>query len=153
VLLLTLAAAAVLRPELQPMAFLVDHCWRGTFRNGQQDTHCFAPALGGQHVRDRHSVVSGGKTVYEGETLYSWDGERRSVTYTYFNSQGGILRGAMTPKPGWLDFGDSTYVGADGRKATISTRWRIVDDRNYEAVTTSLDRPAAEQSVRYVRVD
>ena len=42
----TLAAAdaPTLRPGLEPLGFLVGHCWRGRFASGEQDTHCFDAA-------------------------------------------------------------------------------------------------------------
>ena len=37
----------------QPLAFLVDHCWKGTFPGGQvTDEHCFSWIYGGKFVRD-----------------------------------------------------------------------------------------------------
>ena len=59
----------------------------------------------------------------------------------------------MAPSPGRLDFGDETYKGADGREIAISTYWRIVDERSYEAVTTSAANPTGERIVRFTRID
>jgi uncharacterized protein YndB with AHSA1/START domain len=102
-----------LRSELEPLRFLVGHCWRGEFKNGAVDVHCFEGAYGGQHVRDRHEVTGPG-APYRGETLYSWDGAARRVGYTYWNSSGGVSRGTMAAIPEGLDFGDETFTGADG---------------------------------------
>ena len=52
------AAQPALRPELEPMRFLVGHCWRGAMAKGaKHDTHCFEPVFDGQHVRDRHEAL------------------------------------------------------------------------------------------------
>ena len=51
---------APLRAELEPLRFLLGHCWRGEFRNGSVDVHCFESVYGGQHVRDRHEVTGSG---------------------------------------------------------------------------------------------
>jgi hypothetical protein len=157
-LIAALAATAApaqppLRAEFEPMRFLVGHCWRGPMAEGRQhDTHCFEPVFDGQHVRDRHEVV-GGAEVYRGETIYSWDGGAGRVAYVYWNSLGGVSRGTMVPKPGTLDFGGETYKGPDGRTITMSTVWRLVDERTYEAVTTSPGNPTGDRLVRFTRVD
>ena len=154
-LVLALAAAAaaantpVLRSGLEPLGFLVGHCWRGRFASGEQDTHCFDAAYGGQHVRDRHEVT-GGAQLYSGETLYSVDGG--AVSYTYWNSIGGVSRGSMRPRGDGLDFGTETYRGPNGRQAAITTAWRRAGDNAYEAMTSSPEMPSMSRTVRYERV-
>jgi uncharacterized protein YndB with AHSA1/START domain len=153
----TLMAAALaaqqpaLREGLEPLGFLIGHCWRGEIQPGRQDTHCFDTAYDGQHIRDRHEVV-GGPRVYSGETLYSWDGGENLVTYTYWNSLGGVSRGSMRPEADRLSFGDETYRGADGREMSYSTHWRRVGDDVYESVTVSAASPTMNRTVRYQRV-
>lgn len=141
-----------LRAELEPLRFLLGHCWRGEFRNGAVDVHCFESAYGGRHVRDRHEVT-GPDAPYRGETLYSWDGATKRVGYTYWNSSGGVSRGAMAAKGDALVFGNETYTGADGRKTTISTLWRKVGADAYETVSRSGTDPTGSRVVRYKRVD
>lgn len=141
-----------LRSELEPLRFLLGHCWRGEFESGAVDTHCFESVYGGQHVRDRHEVKGSG-APYRGETLYSWDGSAKRVGYTYWNSSGGVSRGTMAAKDGALDFGDQTYTGPDGRKMTISTTWRKVGADSYETVSTAGADPTGSRVVRYRRVD
>jgi hypothetical protein len=157
-LLISASAAAAqpptppaLRQGLEPLAFLVGHCWRGRFASGEEDTHCFESVYGGQHVRDRHEVT-GGARPYRGETLYSWDGRANAVAYTYWNSSGGVSRGTMRPGAGRLDFGDETYADAQGRRIRIATHWRLGDDA-YEAVSASRQAPSMNRIVRYARVD
>ncbi len=153
--LMALALAAeppALRQGLEPLGFLVGHCWRGEFPGSrEQDTHCFEAVYDGQHVRDRHEVT-GGRAVYRGESLYSWDGAAGAVAYTYLNSQGGVSRGTMRPGPEQLDFGDESYRGPDGREIRISTFWRRVGDDAYEAVTVSPQSPSMNRTVTYRRV-
>ena len=140
-----------LRQGLEPLGFLVGHCWRGRFASGELDTHCFDTAYEGQHVRDRHEVT-GGRGRYRGETLYSADGSG-AVSYTYWNSLGGVSRGTMRPDgTARLDFGDERYRAPDGRQATIATAWRRTGDDAYEAVTSSADMPSMNRTVRYERV-
>jgi hypothetical protein len=41
----------------QPLAFLIGHCWRGTFPNSEvTDEHCFSWVYGDKFVRDQHVV-------------------------------------------------------------------------------------------------
>ena len=152
-MLIALAAAAeappVLRQGLEPLAFLAGHCWRGRFASGEEDTHCFETVYEGQHLRDRHEV-KGGKGVYKGETLYSWDG--KVASYTYWNSQGGVSRGTVRPEGERLNFGDESYTAPNGRRVSISTHWRRLGDTAYESVTSSPELPSMNRTVRYDRV-
>jgi uncharacterized protein YndB with AHSA1/START domain len=152
-LLAAVATAAADKPpvrtELEPLAFLVGHCWRGEFKSGEQDTHCFEPAFDGQHIRDRHEVT-GGKGVYRGETLYSWNG--KAVEFTYWNSSGGVSRGTMKPEPGRLAFDDQLYRSPNGKEMRISTFWRPVDADSYETVTNAGADPTGSRVVRYTRL-
>ncbi|HWT13640.1 MAG TPA: SRPBCC domain-containing protein [Allosphingosinicella sp.] len=156
ILALALAAQApaqppALRAGLEPLGFLVGHCWRGEFEaTGERDTHCFESVYDGQHVRDRHEVT-GGARVYRGETVYSADSSG-AVSYTYWNSLGGVSRGTMRPGPERLDFGDESYRGPDGRETTISTFWRRIGDDSYEAVSASPTSQSMNRTVRYRRV-
>jgi hypothetical protein len=132
------AATTPLQPAfgegLRPLAFLVGHCWRGEFADSKKvDTHCFEAVYGGKHIRDRHEVT-GGKDVYRGETIYSWNAKLGQVEYTYWNSLGGVSRGTMIPKDGLLDFGNETYVLSDGKTITIATAWRPAND-SYEVIS------------------
>jgi uncharacterized protein YndB with AHSA1/START domain len=146
------AAPVPLNAELEPLRFLVGHCWRGEFRNGAVDVHCFESVFGGRHVRDRHEV-NAPDGPYRGETLYSWNGVSRQVEYTYWNSSGGVSRGTMAARPEALDFGDQIYTGPDGRKMSISTKWRKVGADAYETVSTSGADPTGSRVVRYSRID
>ena len=75
------APAPAVRPGLEPLGFLVGHCWRGEFPDStEQDTHCFDTVYDGQHVRDRHEVT-GGARIYRGESVYSAD-RLGAVSYT-----------------------------------------------------------------------
>lgn len=148
---LLVAGQALATPQLEPMAFLVGHCWRGEFATGARDTHCFEPAYGGHYVRDRHEVT-GGREPYGGETLYHFDPAAGRVAYTYWNSRGGVSRGSMTPRAGLLDFGDEVHRGADGREQRISTRWRRIDDNSYEVQVGSGLASTGLRTIRYARV-
>ena len=153
----TLIAAALaaqppaVRQGLEPLGFLVGHCWRGQFPTGEVDTHCFESVYDGQHIRDRHEVT-GGRRPYRGETIYSWDGAANVVTYTYWNSSGGVSRGTMRVEGDRLQFGDETYRGADGRELRMATNWRLIDADSYESATVSADLPSMNRTIRFERV-
>lgn len=148
--LIALAAAAQLTtPQLEPMAFLVGHCWQGEFRNGTRDTHCYEAAQGGRFIRDNHEVTGG----YAGETLYSWNAEAGRVEYVYWANSGGVSRGSMTPRGDVLDFGDEVHRGTDGGEMRISTTWHRIGADAYEARITSANDPTGSQVVRYTRLD
>lgn len=151
VLFLAAATPAVDGP-LQPLSFLVGHCWRGEFQGGNVDTHCFEPVYGGKHVRDRHEVT-GGSQVYYGETTYSWNGKTKQIEYTYVNSDGDVSRGSAKPAGTDLDFGDEVVTLKDGKEVRISTRWRIIGVTGYDAVTSSAFMPGGQRIVSYRRVD
>lgn len=150
--------AAPLPPRLPPvdaprpfagMAFLLGHCWSGTFANGAVDTHCFEPIFGGRLIRDRHQVTGG----YAGETIYNWNANQARVEYTYWDVSGGVSRGTMRERDGLLDFGDEVYGYPGGREARIATTWRRIDDLNYEVRVTSSADPTGSRVIRYTRTN
>lgn len=134
------------QPAFEPMAFLVGHCWEGKFEGRETDTHCFDAVYGGQHIRDRHEVT-GGQGVYRGETVYSRDGQ--VVSYTYWNSLGGVSRGSMKGAGEKLDFGVEHHRTKDGRDIAITTQWQRKGDEAYEAVTASQQMPSMNRTVTY----
>jgi uncharacterized protein YndB with AHSA1/START domain len=142
----------LLRPELEPLRFLLGRCWRGEFKNGSVDVHCFESVYGGRHVRDRHEV-KGPDGVYRGESLYSWNGSANRVEYTYWNSAGGVSRGTMAARADGLDFGNESYTASDGSKTTILTKWRKAGADAYETINTSGADPTGSRVVRYSRID
>lgn len=148
--LLALAMAGASAP-LAPLQFLVGHCWRGEIAGGKQvDTHCYEDVYGGKHVRDRHEVT-GGKSIYRGETIFSWNAKLGHVEYTYWNSLGGVSRGTMTVKDGVLDFGDESYTGSDGKIRKIATSWRP-SEKSYEVISTE-NGVTGGRVTTYKRVD
>ena len=81
----------------QPLAFLVGHCWRGTFPAGRAtDEHCFSWIYGGRFVRDEHVVHRAGRPDDFGESIYLWDSTSGQLQYLYIESAGGL---AAVPCP------------------------------------------------------
>ena len=126
-LILALAASTPAQAALQPLSGLAGHCWRGDAPGGAGiDTHCFEWVYGGQHLRDRHVVTASGKPVYEGEALYSADAN--GVTFTYWNSLGGLGRGRMTVSGDALTFSGSIHGTPTGAEESLATAWRTGPD-------------------------
>jgi hypothetical protein len=120
--------------SLEAMAFLLGHCWRGTFPGGKAvDTHCYERVFG-QFIRDRHIVPRAGAD-YCGETIYWREPDSHAVSYLYFNSDGGTSRGTMEVAGARLEFGDEEYTGPDGRKQKFRTSWQREVSGAYLAVT------------------
>lgn len=130
------AAMAPVADPYQPLAFLVGHCWQGTFASGgKTDTHCFSRVYGGRFVRDEHVVHRpDGAPDQFGESIYVWDSAARELQYLYFESGGGILRGTVTSEDGALVFPAARYV-EDGKSMTLRSRWRPVGDDAYDVTT------------------
>jgi hypothetical protein len=138
-----LIAASVAQAPLQPWSDLIGHCFVGPAPGRGADTHCFESVYGGQHVRDRHEVKVDGKTVYSGETLYSVEGQ--DVTFTYWNSLGGVGRGKAILNGAELDFSGDIRATPASTSEHFQARW-LKTDGGYEVTdggrTKSLFRRA-----------
>lgn len=116
-------AAPSINPHLEPLAFLLGSCWRGTFPDGRQtDTHCFTPMYGGAFVRDMH-VVENAPAPYSGETLYRWNAEAGGIEYDYYASDGSHSRGAARPALNGLTFPGEAHRAPDGGETQIRSSW------------------------------
>jgi hypothetical protein len=127
--LLVMAATAspMAQPPLQPFAPLVGHCFVGPLPGSEgTDRHCFESVYGGQHVRDRHVVTVCGKSVYEGETIYSARGGQ--VIFTYWNSLGGLGTGTASLAPDLWRFSGTVHGTPNGKEQPIATSWKLRSD-------------------------
>jgi hypothetical protein len=123
----------------QPLAFLVGHCWRGTFPGGKvTDEHCFSWVYGGKFVRDQHVVRHGAGTPDElGESIYLWDAAAQQLQYLYIESDGGFSRGSLSAEGDALVF-PPTHYAEHGQEQTYRSRWRRAGDGAYDVVTEFL---------------
>ena len=104
-----LASQAIAEPaDLSPFKPFLGACWRADFSPTVHDTHCFEAMYGGAHVRDRHEVQDGSKTIYAGETIYSADGP--DLVFAYYNSLGGVGLGKVGSTEKALGFTGSMWV-------------------------------------------
>ncbi|MEO0998616.1 MAG: hypothetical protein AAFX58_13950 [Pseudomonadota bacterium] len=153
-LLIATAARGGATDPARALEFFTGACWSGTFADGETtDTHCFQPVFGGVFVRDNH-VVRGARPAYAGETLYRWNPTERRFDYTYWDSNGGVSRGALVPDGNSLLSPAETYTDADGATRQIVSRWTITGDDTWEQ---SAEEPLASGRrllwvIRYRRV-
>jgi hypothetical protein len=126
--------AAPVEPALEPLAFLAGHCWEGTLPGTSDvDRHCFSWMYEGRYLRDRHVVRRGEKAVYEGESIYYWNGETKQVEYFYVTAQGGHSVGLVVPEPGALGFPAAKLVTST-KSFGFRGRWKRVGDDGYEVL-------------------
>jgi len=140
-LLLWLAASAatafadVPAAAYQPLAFLVGHCWRGTFPDGKAtDEHCFSWIYGGKFVRDEHVMHRAGQADAFGESIYLWDGASGRLEYLYIESAGGYSRGTVAGDKDALVFPATSYSEQGGTQ-TYRSHWQRAGENAYDVVT------------------
>ncbi|HEY2809041.1 MAG TPA: hypothetical protein VGI91_09620 [Steroidobacteraceae bacterium] len=133
------ASAAAEPAPYEPLAFLVGHCWRGTFPNSQvTDEHCFSWVYDGKFVRDQHRVHHGaGKADDLGESIYVWDAAARQLQYLYIESDGGFSRGTVSGDAQALVF-PQTALAQDGQQQTYRSRWQRSGAEAYDVITEFL---------------
>ena len=104
----------------QPLAFLVGHCWKGTFPDGKAtDEHCFSWIYGGKFVRDEHVVHRGdGHPDGLGESIYA----------------SGFSRGTVSGEGDALVFPPASYL-EKGETQTYRSRWQPAGQDAYDVVT------------------
>jgi len=119
----------------QPLAFLIGHCWRGAFADGQtSDEHCFSWIYAGKFVRDEHVVRRAGQADARGESIYLWDAAAGELQYLYIESAGGFSRGTVSGAGDALVFPASSY-SENGRTQTNRSRWQRSGADAYDVVT------------------
>ena len=129
-------------------------CWRGTFQGeaGVTDNRCFQPMLGGQYVRDTH-VVHNGQGPYSGESIYYLDAQTHQLSFTYYASDGGIMRGTGRVDEHGITFPPSQFVSSDGEVLTLRSTWRREGADRYVAVAEiqANGQWRAHTTITYVR--
>jgi len=130
------AAAAAAADRYQPLAFLIGHCWKGTFAGDVRatDEHCFSRIYGGKFVRDEHVVHREGRPDAFGESIYLWNSAAGQLEYLYIESAGGFVRGAVTVEDGALVFPAAAFVDR-GESMNVRSRWQRAGDDAYDVVT------------------
>jgi hypothetical protein len=129
------AAAPAASTPYQPLAYLVGHCWRGTFPDGKvSDEHCFTWIYGGKFVRDVHVVDRGAAGKDQGESIYLWDAGAGQLQYLYIESAGGFSRGSVAAEGNALVF-PPTHYREGGQEQVYRSRWQRLGEDAYDVVT------------------
>ena len=127
-------AAAPVDPALEPLAFLAGHCWKGTLPNSSDvDEHCFTWMYEGRYLRDQHVVRRGERAVYEGESIYYWNGAEKRVEYFYVTASGGFAVGHLVPGADALTFPAAKLI-TQTRTFNFRSRLKRVGDDGYEVL-------------------
>jgi hypothetical protein len=147
-------AADAAKNPLQPLDFLVGHCWAGDFPNGMgKDTHCFEPMYGGKFIRDKH-VLHGKGGDYLGETIYAFDATKKQIVYWYFSSDGDIDSSSVIPVADGFDFPERHLT--QPQDLTMRTHWKRGGDDRYQSINERKTGNGAWQTewkIDYIRVD
>lgn len=129
---LSLQAVAAPDPNLEPLAYLAGHCWKGTIPGTSDvDEHCFGWIYDGKYLRDRHVVRRGETTVYEGESTYYWNSVAKQVEYFYLTAAGGHSSGKMVVEGGTLVFPETSLV-MGGKQHIVRSQFKRTGDDGYE---------------------
>ncbi|HZX91089.1 MAG TPA: hypothetical protein VFE67_10625 [Rudaea sp.] len=145
---------AAAKDLLQPLQFLVGHCWAGDLpREMGRDTHCFEAMYGSHFIRDKH-VVHGKNPDYLGETVYAFDPKQQHIVFWYWSSDGDMDSGSVEPVADGLNFPERHLT--QPKDLTMRTHWKRIGEDRYEALNERRtgDGPwQVEWKVEYVRVD
>jgi hypothetical protein len=145
--------AAELDARLSALKPLVGKTWRGEMSppgaaQPVVDVHRFELALGGRAVRSVHSINDG---AYGGETLFTWDDEKKTIVYTYVTTAGFYTTGTMTAAGDALDTHE-VVRGTTGGVREVKATSRVTPDGQLHVKSRHLkDGQWAEgHEVRYV---
>ena len=129
------AAGAPVADPYAPLAFLVGHCWKGTFPGSTQtDEHCFSRIYAGKFLRDEHVVHRDGAADAFGETIYLWNPAAAQLEYLYIESGGGFIRGSARAEGETLVFAEAAYVEG-GKSLNVRSRWQRAGEAAYDVAT------------------
>jgi hypothetical protein len=109
-------ARAEMSPHFEALRPLLGRTWRGVFPSSTPekpvvDVSRFELALGGQAVRNRHSINDG---EYAGESFIVWDETKQGLVYYYFTTAGFHTTGTMRVDGGVLTSHEVVTGAADG---------------------------------------
>ncbi len=127
------------------LAPLVGHCWIAEMGNGFTDKQCYKELYSGALIHSEH-VVSGGKTPYEGITVFSWDGTEKRLRYHYFTSTGAVSEGHAEMDGKELVMVES-HVDPAGKRTDLRNAFVVVSPDEYRVEPRS-EHPGGPQGVR-----
>ena len=122
------AGAAEPDPKLALLLPLVGKTWRGSLSSpGAKpvvDVTRFELVLGGRAVRSSHSINDG---EYGGETLFTWDAEKKAIVYTYVTTGGFYTTGTIEPEAGGFKSRETVH-GTTGGVREVEATSRVLPD-------------------------
>lgn len=117
-----------------PLAWLADRCFTGTFGDGRtKDFICYDWRFEGKFLRSRHRVI-GGPSPYAGETWFGWDAKAGRLEFSYFNTAGATMRGAIEPQGDSIAFPVEKFE-MNGKAFELRSSWTRKPDGGYLATT------------------
>ena len=153
--ILCAAETGTLDPNLEVLRPFLGN-WRGEFKNSTPenpvvDISSWERALNGKAIRILHSINDG---AYGGETLVTWNAEKKSIVYHYFSTADFQTRGTMKMEGKKILCHETVSGSADGItevKATVELR----DDGTMSVDSTYLKNGNWEpgRSTIYKRAD
>jgi hypothetical protein len=91
-------------------------------------------ALNGKAVRSLHSSNGGD---YGGETIYTWDAEKKQLGYHYFTTAGFMTKGTLTVKDGkWISH--EKVTGSSGGVTEVRGTSQVKPDGTLHVKTEHL---------------
>ena len=124
------AGAAPPDAQLAPLLPLVGKTWRGSLSSpGAKpvvDVARFELVLGGRAVRSSHSINDG---EYGGETLFTWDAEKKAIVYTYVTTGGFYTTGTLETETGGFKARETVHGTASGPREVEATSRILPDGR------------------------
>ena len=131
--LATPTQASAIEAHFKPLEYLVGHCWRARFKNGQEDVQCYRSLYAGKLLQSTH-VVEGSQPRYEGTSIFSWDAANKRVRYHYFTSTGAVSEGYFDNRAEGIVIPER-HVGDDGKVTELETRYERDGPDAYKVVT------------------
>ncbi len=131
--------APSLDPHLEPLRPLLNKTWRGPFKNTKPDKPVvdvmrFERALNGKAVRSLHSINEGS---YGGETIYTWNAEKKVVMFHYFTTGGFMTTGTVRFENGkWITH--EIVSGNSGEVSEVKATAEFQDDGAFVVKTEHL---------------
>ena len=121
-------SAPQLDPNLQVLAPFLGG-WRGEFKQSTPekpmvDVARWERALNGKAVRTIHSINDG---IYGGESIVTWDAEKKEIVYHYFTTAGFQSKGTMTVSGKILECHEIIIGNAAGT-TEVKGRFELKDD-------------------------
>jgi len=125
------AAAAEPDPRLAPLLPLVGKTWRGALSapgaaKPVVDVQRFDLSLGGRAVRSAHSINDG---EYGGETLFTFDAEKKAIVYTYVTTGGFYTTGTLEAEAGGFKAREVVHGTSGGVREVEATSRLLPDGR------------------------